>query len=232
MPKIEQPKSLAEAVTSRLRREIIEGEFELGQALSESKIAARYDVSRTPIREAFACLSLEGIVRTEPQYGTFVFTINKEQFAQLSEARSILETAALRLSVERDLQGLIKHWKRLTSGMTKALDREDARLYSRHDGDFHNVLFEAAGNPFLSLSRQSFMSKMATVRCRLGASPEHMKKSHREHLLLLELIERGDFRGAHVVLDDHIRHKGEAFWADIDGVSQKSRWKKISQLAE
>ena len=89
---------------ARLRREIVEGEFELGQALSESKIAARYGVSRTPVREAFACLGLEGLVRTEPQQGTFVFTIDRDQFAQISEARSILETAALRLAVERGCQ--------------------------------------------------------------------------------------------------------------------------------
>jgi DNA-binding GntR family transcriptional regulator len=50
----ERPRSLAEVVTARLRREIIEGEFDFGQALSESKIAARYGVSRTPVREAFA----------------------------------------------------------------------------------------------------------------------------------------------------------------------------------
>ena len=232
MLKIEQPKSLAEVVTTRLRREIVEGEFELGQALSESKMAERYDVSRTPIREAFAALGLEGLVRTEPQYGTFVFTMTKDQFAQLSEARAILETAALRLATERDPQALIKNWKRLTAGMTKALEKDDARLYSRQDGDFHNVLFDIAGNPFLSSARQSFLSKMAAVRYRLGSRHQHMEKSYKEHLLLLELIQREDFGEAHVVLEDHIRHKGEAFWAELEGISHKSRWEKISQLAE
>jgi DNA-binding GntR family transcriptional regulator len=232
MLKIEQPKSLAEVVTSRLRREIIEGEFELGQALSESKMAERYDVSRTPIREAFAALSLEGLVRTEPQYGTFVFTMTKAQFAQLSEARAILETAALRLSVERDPQALIKSWKKLTVAMTKALEKDDAKLYSRLDGDFHNVLFDLAANPFLAASRQSFLSKMAAVRHRLGSRHKHMEKSYAEHLLLLDLIQREDLSEADVVLDDHIRHKGEAFWAELEGISHKSRWDKISELAE
>ena len=117
----ERPKSLAEVVTARLRREIVDGEFELGQALSESKIAARYGVSRTPVREAFACLGLEGLVRTEPQQGTFVFTVDRAQFAQISEARSILETSALRLAIERRHCDLVRQWNRSVEAMTIAL---------------------------------------------------------------------------------------------------------------
>jgi len=232
MLKLDQPKSLAEVVTSRLRREIVEGEFELGQALSESKIAARYDVSRTPVREAFACLSLEGLVRTEPQYGTFVFTMDREQFAQLSEARSILETAALRLSIERNNQALIKSWSRLTASMTKAISKQDARLYSRNDGEFHQVLFDIAGNSFLALARQSFLSKMAAVRNRFGTQPEHMAKSFEEHLQLLDLVQREEHAQAVDLLDRHIRHKGESFWAESQGVGRKSRWTRIAELAE
>lgn len=77
MLKFERAKSLTEAVTERLRDEIVNGGLGFGESLSETRIAARYDVSRTPVREAFACLSLEGLVITEPQQGTFVFTIDR-----------------------------------------------------------------------------------------------------------------------------------------------------------
>src|SRR5687768_16604906 len=139
MLKLERPKSLAEVVTARLRREIVEGEFALGQALSESKIAGRYQVSRTPVREAFACLGLEGLVRTEPQHGTFVFTMDREQFAQLSETRAILETAALRLALERNGSALVEHWTCLIGAMTAAIESDDARRYSAADGEFHGA---------------------------------------------------------------------------------------------
>jgi DNA-binding GntR family transcriptional regulator len=231
MQKFERPKSLAEVVTARLRREIIEGEFDLGQALSESKIAARYDVSRTPVREAFAALGHEGLVRTEPQSGTFVFTMDREQFAQLSETRSILETAALRLAMERGHPALLREWKRLVASMTAALRDGEPKRYTRADGDFHAVLFEIADNPFLDAAGQSFSAKMAAVRSRLGAQPEHMQKSYREHVDLLDLVERNDVEGAAALLERHIRHKGESFWATPEK-SRRSRWEKISQLAE
>lgn len=227
----ERPKSLAEVVTARLRREIVEGEFDLGQALSESKIAARYGVSRTPVREAFACLGLEGLVRTEPQQGTFVFTVDRAQFAQISEARSILETAALRLAVERDRDELIRQWQGFVDGMTAALRERDARSYSRIDGEFHQTLFRLAANPFLTAAGQAFAAKMAAVRNRLGASPEHMAKSYDQHVELLALIERSDVEAALDLLERHIRHKGESFWS-VPENQPKSRWERILALSE
>ena len=229
--KAEQPKSLGEVVTARLRREIVEGEFELGQALSEAMIAARYQVSRTPVREAFACLGLEGLVRTEPQHGTFVFTMSAEQFAQLSETRAILETAALRLAISRNRQTLVKTWRQIVTDMATALRGSDARKYSGRDGDFHLAIVDLAANPFLAAAGQSFSAKMAAVRHRQGSQPQHMEKSYREHADLLELVERNEVEAAMQLLERHICQKGESFWAASRTVP-KSRWQRISELAE
>ena len=231
MRKLDKPTSLAEVVTARLRREIVDGEFDFGQALSESKIAARYGVSRTPVREAFARLDLEGLVRTEPQYGTFVLSMDREQFAQISETRAILEIAALRLAVERNADELRKRWKRHVTAMKSALDDGDGKRYSRSDGDFHKVLFDLAANPFLDAAGQSFSAKMAAVRNRLGAQPEHMTRSFAEHVKLLELVSGEDINAAATLLERHIRYKGESFW-QVPETLPKSRWEKISELAE
>lgn len=216
MLKFERSKSLAEVVTARLREEIVEGEFQLGTALSESMIATRYDVSRTPVREAFACLGLEGLVHTEPQQGTFIFTMDRNEFAQMSETRSILEIAALRLAVERNHDRLLKQWKRLVAAMETAMTNDDAKRYSKYDGEFHQVLFSLAANPFLAAASQSFAAKMATVINRLGAQPEHMKHSYEQHAQLLRLLEEDDINSAAELLETHIRFKGESFWAAAD----------------
>jgi DNA-binding GntR family transcriptional regulator len=230
MVTFDPPKSLAEVVTNRLRQEIVEGEFEFGQALSESKIAARYGVSRTPVREAFAGLGLEGLVRTEPQHGTFVFVMDRDQFAKLSETRAILETAALRIALEHARPELLRQWKRIVKAMSAAVDDGDSKRYSNCDGEFHAVLFTLADNTFLVAAGHSFAAKMAAVRNRLGAEPEHMKRSFREHKDLLSLVTSGDTAGAVTLLEKHIRDKGEDFWT-IPARQMKSRWEKITELA-
>jgi DNA-binding GntR family transcriptional regulator len=216
MLNIERPKSLSEEVTAQLRREIVDGTFEMGEALSESMIAARYGVSRTPVREAFAFLGQEGLVRTEPQQGTYVFKISREQFNQLSETRSILETGALELALQRNRRLLLRRWTRIAKAMTAAAESDNGAEYCRLDGEFHETLFVLAGNPHLFEATQSFATKVATVRNRLGANLEHMKHSYKEHVELLGLVERGLDASAKELLDRHIRHKGDSFWAAME----------------
>lgn len=209
----ERPKSLATLVTDRLRQEIVEGAFEFGAALSESIISKRYEVSRTPVREAFARLELEELVHTEPQIGTYVFTMDREQFAQISETRSILECAALRLAFERNRPALTNRWKRLLERLEAAADRGDTRRYSAADGEFHDVLFALADNPYLDASRRPFAARMAAIRNRLGLSAEHIVKSRSEHRQLYELICGGEIEDAVSLLNDHITKKGAHFWS-------------------
>ena len=223
MIRIERVKSLSEEVTIRLRWEIVEGAFALGESLSESMIAARYGVSRTPVREAFAFLGQEGLVRTEPQHGTYVFSITREEFARLSETRSILETAALRLSHERNRKALIRGWRRIAKAMQTTVSSERGLDYCRLDGEFHELLFNLADNPHLVEASQSFATKIATVRNRLGATGEHMRRSLGEHQELLKLLEADEIDRAVELLDRHIRFKGEAFWAGIDEAMQEAR---------
>lgn len=224
--RIERPKSLTDLVTARLKREIEEGTFEMGEALSESRIAARYEVSRTPVREAFARLELEGLVRTEPQFGTFVFTMDRAEFTRISEVRSVLEVAALRFSMERGPAALVADWRAATETMTAALEGADPRRYSAADAAFHEAVFAHADNHFLDAARRSFAGRMTTIRNRLGATPEHMAKSWREHVDLLRLVTAGDVDGAAALLDQHIRYKGASFWS-VPENAPKSRWDKL-----
>lgn len=216
MLNIERSKSLSEEVAAQLRREIVDGTFALGEGLSESMIANRYGVSRTPVREAFALLGQEGLVRTEPQQGTYVFKITREKFNQLSETRSILETGALALALHRNRRALVKKWGRIVKAMTVAAEAGSSSEYCRLDGEFHETLFVLAGNPHLQEATQSFATMVATVRNRLGADLEHMKHSYKEHIQLLELVERGLDASVKELLDRHIRHKGDSFWAAMD----------------
>jgi DNA-binding GntR family transcriptional regulator len=157
--------------------------------------------------------------------------MEREEFAQLSETRAILETAALRLAVERNHPALVKQWKRLVGAMATAMRDGQRKRYSDCDGAFHTVMIDLAANPFLAAAGQSFSAKMAAVRNRQGSEPEHMAKSYQEHAELLDLVTRNEVDAAVDLLQRHIRDKGESFWA-TPNPSRKSRWQRISELSE
>lgn len=225
------PAPLATLVTNRLRQEIVEGGFAFGEALSEAKIAKRYEVSRTPVREAFARLELEELVRTEPQYGTYVFTMDRTQFSLISEARSILETAALRMSNERSRAALVARWRALVAELETAADAHDPRAYSDADGRFHDVLFELAKNPYLEAARRPFSARLAAIRNRMGLTPEHIEKSRAEHRDLLRHVEAGDLDAALALLQHHIVEKGAAFWS-VPETQPERRWHRLLESSK
>lgn len=210
--RIERPKSLTGLVTDALREEIVSGDLEPGTALSEAKIAARLEVSRTPVREAFQRLELEGLVRTEPQRGTFVFTLGPKQLTDICDLRVSLETRALELSLARDHDGLARHLAEVVAEMTEARGAGDDRRYLQLDTRFHQVLFDHADNAYLNEAYQTIAAKMAALRNRLGAHPDHMAKSFAEHRRIAALAAERRLEEARDLLVAHIGRKEGSYW--------------------
>ncbi len=84
----------------RLRQAILRGELRPGQRLSASDLAERWDVSATPLREAFQRLAGEGLVELLPQRGARVTELAADEAARIYELRLLLEPLALRQSLE------------------------------------------------------------------------------------------------------------------------------------
>lgn len=226
-----RPRTLTEQVMTRLRLEIVEGDLAFGQALSETRIANRYGVSRTPVREAFALLDLEGLVRSVPQSGTFVMNMDRDRFDRIAETRLVLEQAALRFAAARDRDGLIIDLRRIVGSMSEAIVGDQVKRYMHNDTEYHQALFDRAGNPELDEAYQAIAWKAAAVRNRLGGSPEHMGKSYEEHRALLDAIEGGDGDRAQDILDSHICDKGRTFW-DQPETRLPGRWRPIPGLTD
>src|SRR3546814_11787488 len=83
--RLERPKSLTELVKEHVRGRIINGELMLGEALSENVLAAQLGISKTPVREALLQLKLEGLVDIQPQRGSFVFSMEPDEAAELCQ---------------------------------------------------------------------------------------------------------------------------------------------------
>lgn len=219
MERIERSKSLTELVTCILRRSIVEGELELGEALSESKIAGRLEVSRTPVREAFARLEIEGLVYSEPQKSTRVFTLGPKDLDDICDVRCCLEKKALALAMARRRQALSRVLNGTVREMGVANRDGERRAYLRLDTQFHQQIFDHADNVFLNDAYQTVASKIAALRNRLGAHPDHLRKGYDEHVRLVDLITTGRDDAALDLLDAHIARQEGSFWGLDDGLA-------------
>ena len=91
-------RTIAEAIASALRSDITAGRLQAGERLRQVVLANRFSVSTTPVREAFAILQHEGLVRMHPQRGATVFVPSTEDLHEHYEIRAALEALAVELA--------------------------------------------------------------------------------------------------------------------------------------
>lgn len=84
-----------------LRKDILQGRLKQGEKLTEQKICDEYGISRTPVREAFRQLELEGFIETLPNRGAFVRGFSPQDIQDLYELRKAYEILAVRWAIER-----------------------------------------------------------------------------------------------------------------------------------
>lgn len=201
---IERPKSLRELALEHLRNSIVDGRLKMGQTLSERGISDELGVSKSPVREALAQLRDEGLVSIEPQKGARVFTLSEEEVAQICDFRMAIETAGFELALSRNPEGLARDMARVVKDMARARAAGDEREYLRLDTDFHHLIFEHAGNDYLTSSYTRFVGKIAALRTHLSGLPSHTDLSFEEHGRIAEAVGKRDMKAISALLLEHI----------------------------
>jgi DNA-binding GntR family transcriptional regulator len=111
------PEPLANFIAGELARAIELGEYKPGERLVEADIAARYGVSRAPVREALRMLTRHELVTQRPRRGTVVVDLSPAEISEMFELRSALYAAVVRLFVRRaspaDLDSLTSLFQRI-----------------------------------------------------------------------------------------------------------------------
>ena len=139
-----------------LRRELLNGGFELGQRLSPSVLAKQFGTSISPVREALQRLASEGLIERFPRRGMFVRKQSRKELTDLLELRDVLERHAAGVAARRitdaELIELERHFTKMEAAgqalTTASGDAFVAAYEAYHEADvaFHLVLLRAAGN--------------------------------------------------------------------------------------
>ncbi len=206
-----RPRGLLTArVTERLRRAILEGEVELGDALSEDKLASRLGVSRSPVHEALTALEQEGLIDIRPQRGSFVFLPTREDIENLCEFRRMIETEAMSLAMAR------KRTETLTAMIAAARRMQEAILADDHygsanaDTDFHRALIENSGNSYLIDAYRLVSGKVSAIRSH-NSTGTIRNDASAEHFEIIDKLERNDLPGAIEAISTHILKMTERY---------------------
>jgi DNA-binding GntR family transcriptional regulator len=213
--KIEQPKSLTEMVMARLEQAIVDGEFRLGEAISEETLAKTFGVSRTPVRDALTALQRSGLVVVLPKRGSFVFQPSAADTAALCDYRFLLEREGLRLSRIAAPEETLVAMNTAIVAMEASLT-VDAVAYGRADTQFHQAFLDHCGNPYLADAYRLASGKVAALRTHLTAHVE-ARRTHSldEHQRMAAYFESGNLDALFVLLTEHINRTRQVYEAAL-----------------
>ena len=208
------PENLTTRVTEALRQSIVDAEFKLGEALSETSLAARLGVSRTPVREALNTLQRQGLIVIRPQSGSFVFMPSEEDVAELCEFRRLIETAALRFAYVRRRVQALAQMREAIAIMEAAHGADDALAYARADSGFHDAIVENSANRYLIESYTLASGRVSALRSRnLSVSTPLRRRSNAAHRAIVAAFEKGDLPQAEQLIDEHVAQMAIGFRA-------------------
>jgi DNA-binding GntR family transcriptional regulator len=202
--------TLTTAVADRLRDKILRGELREGEQLRQHAIAAEFDVSRIPLREAFRQLEAEGLIKIIDHRGAVVSALSPDEIEELFDIRAALESVTLRHAVPRLTEADLERAEMSLEAYEQALnDESDFDVWGELHWQFHSTLYAAADRTrSLSLIQTINNNADRYIRLHILFSRDAHRNAKDEHRAILELCRQRDTDAASQLLERHISKAG------------------------
>ena len=190
---------------NEIRMEIVSRNFPPGMKLSEQMLCDRWNVSRTPIREALRHLESEGFISSSKHKGFIVTSISMHDVEQIYTIMINLDSLAGRLAapfIADDPQKL-ERLRTLCRDMQKLCEKKDVEGYMRKNLEFHSIIFRSSENSWIIRILENLHAHTNRFILKALYIPRRIEKSVQEHVEILGCIEKGDERGVEKAIAVH-----------------------------
>jgi DNA-binding GntR family transcriptional regulator len=171
--------------------------------LDERRLAADFGISRTPVREAMAQLEREGFVRAVPRRGIYIVRKTKKEVIEMITAWAALESMAARLITQNapdaEIASLRSMFARFENGGVHAKLDE----YSEVNIEFHQAIIRMSQNGVLISLAENLFTHMRMIRRRTIGEQDRADRSIRDHMSIIEALEKRDTRRAEELVRNH-----------------------------
>ncbi|MCA6124754.1 GntR family transcriptional regulator [Bradyrhizobium sp. WSM 1704] len=214
--RVDRPSQLADKITRaeelrlQLADEIVRGTLPPGAALDETDIARRFNVSRTPVREALRQLVASGLVDARAHRGAVVARPSLDRLTGMFEAMAELEAICAGLAAER-MTPAERHTLEAIHEELRALSYTgNPERFHEVNERFHNAIYAGSQNTYIAEMTLATRVRVQPFRRAQFRNLGRLAKSHAEHDRVVVAILRGDKTGAAAAMRAHIEQvRGE-----------------------
>jgi len=213
----------SDGVYAKLKEQILHLELPPGAAISEIETADKYNISRTPVRDAFKRLERECLLEIRPHIGTFISLIDLNTVSDVLYVREILEYSVLSdlsriydKSQDLRIRLILQAQKELLDSDLPI--EELSRAFINSDNEFHTALFDAAGKKNIIKFLYEYNSQYERFRTFINFNgKENLTKLYEAHIRIWDCITSQDLAGLKDCINHHLY---DGFSASSDIISK------------
>lgn len=189
-------------VVDEIRLEILRGVLLPGTRITEESLAARYGLSRTPVREALRFLTRESLLVHVPRAHYVVASVNLDEMDDLYSMRVALEECVAGRIVARGAADAVRDLLGFWGSPPPSTDEDVSLVFA--DEHFHETLAAASGSTVLPPMLRNINNRLHALRMRDFTNPGRIRRTYEQHAAILHALIAGDGRLAAGLLRAHI----------------------------
>ena len=196
--------SLHGRVFQKIREDILSGKYKEHEELKKVAIGEELGVSRTPVREAFRQLELEGLIQMIPNKGAYVTGITAKDVEDIYMIRSLLEGLCARMATDKISKAQLEEMEENVYLAEFHADKGHMDQMAELDNRFHDILYEACDSKMLEHLLKDFHGYVLRVRRKTLSKNTRGRASNDEHRQIMEAIKAKDAEKAEELANRHI----------------------------
>ncbi|WWR14682.1 GntR family transcriptional regulator [Lachnospiraceae bacterium JLR.KK008] len=196
--------SLRGRVFHKIREDILNGRYKGKEELKEVAIGEEMGVSRTPVREAFRQLELEGLIQIVPNKGAYVTGITAKDVKDIYMIRSLLEGLCARWATEHISREQMEEMEENIFLSEFHASKGHREQMAELDNRFHEIMYEACSSKMLEHALKDYHQYVLRVRKKTLSTQTRSTASNAEHRKIMEAIKAGDGDMAEQLANRHM----------------------------
>ena len=208
-------RSLYETVTARLRDLIVEGHLPEGSRIVEKQLCEKLQISRTPLREAFKVLAVEGLIEIQPNRGAIVRRIEtreaREMLAVIAALEALAGEAACTNATDAEIIGV----RAMHDRMLELFAKRERMLYFGINQNIHLEIVRIARNEVLRSTHAQLHARMKRIRFRGNDIPHNWAAAVADHEKIIAALEARDGPRLGMLLRQHLDNSWDRLEASL-----------------
>ena len=202
-------KKIWKAIADDIKGDIISGRYKPMDRLREADLAKKYEVSKTPIREAIRYLEGIGFLEIIPHTMVQVTPMDKKEASELYRITAVLEGMAIKDSIPNFKPEDYEQMEKYLDLLEKCYREKKYEGYEKANLCFHSIIWEKSNNKkFIELNK-NIREQLQRFRPVARRYPEKFKNIIPDHRKIFDLIKRKDLEKADILIRSHFERNGE-----------------------